>query len=231
MKAPTLVDTLKRYPLATYFVLTFTISWGLVLLAIWPAGFPARGAAYVRYGPLVFLAMLPGPSVAGVGLTALLEGRPGLRRFWARARHWRVGTRWYGALLVTPAALILLALLAPVWPVFTPGVVAAADKLAVVQFAAYRVLIAWAYAHTGSLLAQLMHVSFVAAQGLLSSAAAPSAATALWYGTFAGALWLVVAAVLLLDRGGGAATAPALGGPPSAAPQRAPVRTTTAAAA
>src|SRR5919204_5670877 len=85
----------RRHPLIAYFALAFAISWSLVLLVIWPAGFQARGAEYEQLGPLVFLAMLAGPSLAGIGLTALLEGRAGLRGLLGRLGRWRVGLRWY----------------------------------------------------------------------------------------------------------------------------------------
>src|SRR5947209_15725537 len=110
--------TVRRVPLLAYFVLAFALSWALVLLVVWPAGFPARGTQYAQLGALAFLAMLPGPSLAGIGLTALLDERAGLRGFLARLGHWRVGLRWYATLLITPAVLVALALLAPIWPVF-----------------------------------------------------------------------------------------------------------------
>ncbi|HXV14567.1 MAG TPA: CPBP family intramembrane glutamic endopeptidase, partial [Candidatus Krumholzibacteria bacterium] len=63
--------------------------------------------------PLAVLALLGGPSVAGVLLTVVTDGRAGLLELMARLRRGRVATRWYVvALAVAPllAASLLLAL-------------------------------------------------------------------------------------------------------------------------
>jgi membrane protease YdiL (CAAX protease family) len=72
---------------------------------------------------LFFVAMLLGPSVSGLILTALLEGRSGLRQLGSGLLRWRVGVGWYAAALLT-APLMLLAILwsfsALVAPTFAP---------------------------------------------------------------------------------------------------------------
>jgi uncharacterized protein len=75
----------------------------------------------------VFLAMLLGPSMAGVGLTALVGGRPGIRDLWARQRRWRLGG-WWAAMLITPGVIAVLGILSAPFPELTPGLVAATDK-------------------------------------------------------------------------------------------------------
>jgi membrane protease YdiL (CAAX protease family) len=63
---------------------------------------------------------------------------------------------------------------------------------------AMRVLIAWTYVNTSSvLLAQLMHASSTGALVVLSPAGVNAAQEALWYVVYAGALWTVVALVVL----------------------------------
>lgn len=70
----------------------------------------------------------------------------------------------------------------------------------IVALTAYRVLVAWAYRHTGSLLlAQLMHASFTGGQALLEPRAASVTEGLLWYGVFAAALWIVVAGVVAVQ--------------------------------
>jgi membrane protease YdiL (CAAX protease family) len=67
--------------------------------------------------------MLLGPSVSGLLLIALLDGRVGLRGLWAGLIRWNVGARGYGvALLTIPMILltILLLLSAVVDPTFAP---------------------------------------------------------------------------------------------------------------
>jgi uncharacterized protein len=66
--------------------------------------------------------------------------------------------------------------------------------------AALRVLIAWAYSHTGSLLvAQLLHASSTGSLVLLSPLTVTPAQEALWYAGYALALWAAVAAITCLD--------------------------------
>jgi hypothetical protein len=110
-------DFIKRHPVSTYFVLTFAISWGGFFWVVVPGGSEsADWQIEAAFLPAV-LAMLAGPSVAGVVLTGLIDGRAGLRGVVSRLLKWRVGTRWYVAALL-PAPLIS--------PIFTT-----ADKSAV----------------------------------------------------------------------------------------------------
>ena len=75
-------------------------------------------------------------------------------------------------------------------------------------FTAYRMLIAWAYSHTGSLLlAQLMHAGFTGGQVLLTPALMPSSTGLLWYTAFAAIFWLIVGLVAALDAARRAAPA------------------------
>jgi membrane protease YdiL (CAAX protease family) len=110
----TIKDFIKRHPLPTYYVLTFAISWGGILIAAGPGGIPVATELRMTLGALLVL----GPSVAGILLTGLVSGRVGLRELLARLLRWRVGGRWYAvALLTAPlstaAVLLALALLSP----------------------------------------------------------------------------------------------------------------------
>jgi membrane protease YdiL (CAAX protease family) len=119
------------HPVATYFVLTFTISWGGVLLVIsGPGGMTGVKAQDNPLFPLAVLAMVAGPSVASLLLTGLLEGRAGLRELRARLFRWRVGAGWYAiALLAAPLASAAVALpLSLASPEFLPGILVADDK-------------------------------------------------------------------------------------------------------
>jgi hypothetical protein len=65
---------------------------------------------------------------------------------------------------------------------------------------ALRVLIAWAYSHTGSLLvAQLLHASWTGFLVLFRPLTVTPGQEALWYAGYALALWAAVAAITLLD--------------------------------
>jgi CAAX protease family protein len=108
-----------------YFVLAFAISWG-GLVAIGGLG-GLSGATWQSDPrlPLFVLAMLAGPSVAGIVLTIAMSGRPGLQTLLSRLVRWRVGARWYVvALLTAPAVFAVVHFtLSRASPVFLPGLV------------------------------------------------------------------------------------------------------------
>jgi membrane protease YdiL (CAAX protease family) len=125
---------ITNHAVAAYFILTFAISWGGVLTVVGgPAGLSGPMAQDNPRFPFVVLAMLAGPSVTGLLLTGLVDGRRGLGRFGSRLLEWRVGVRWYAvALLAAPllatAITLTLSLLSPE---FLPTIAVADDKAAV----------------------------------------------------------------------------------------------------
>jgi membrane protease YdiL (CAAX protease family) len=52
-----------------------------------------------------------GPLVAAIIVTAITEGRGGLKEFFARIVRWRVGVQWYLLVFLLPVAISTLALL------------------------------------------------------------------------------------------------------------------------
>jgi membrane protease YdiL (CAAX protease family) len=104
---------IKRYPLLSYFALTFAISWGVVLIAVGlgPGGFSATPQQLQMAVPYAVPAMVLGPGVAGILLTGLIYGRAGLREFRSRLLRWRVGARWYAVAILTASLLITAVLL------------------------------------------------------------------------------------------------------------------------
>ena len=121
---------IRRYPLSTYYVLVFAISWGGILALIRVYGIPSTPDEFNKALPLAIAAMLAGPSVAGILMTALVDGRMGLRELLASLLRWRVAVVWYAlALLAAPvvgtAALSALSLVSPA---FLPGLWTTDDK-------------------------------------------------------------------------------------------------------
>jgi membrane protease YdiL (CAAX protease family) len=119
---------INKYPLLTYFALTFAVSWGAIFIVVGPGGIPITTDQAVVLGMILLL----GPSVAGILLTVLASGRRGLGELLSRLLRWRVGARWYAvALLIAPlsatAVLLALSLLSPE---FLPGIVTSDDKAA-----------------------------------------------------------------------------------------------------
>jgi membrane protease YdiL (CAAX protease family) len=125
---------IKRHPVLTYFVLTFTISWGgmLCVVGVSAGGFSITPEQLQALVPYAVPAMIVGPSVAGILLTGLLDGRAGLREFASRLLKWRVDARWYAvALLTTPLSLLAVLLpLSLLSPDYLPRIFTTDDKAA-----------------------------------------------------------------------------------------------------
>jgi membrane protease YdiL (CAAX protease family) len=124
----------RRRPLLGYFAAAFAISWGGILVVLALTGFDL-----VRLRPMdtgiIFALMLLGPSAAGLAMTALIDGRAGLRHLWRSLLRRRVGVRWYAVALLAAPILLLVVLSAFSfveaafeprfqWPLFAIGLLA-----------------------------------------------------------------------------------------------------------
>jgi len=87
---------LARYPIVTFFVLAFAISW-----------LPAIPYALELFPSPV---LPPGPFLAAVITAAIVGGKSGLRSYFRRLFRWRVGIGWYALAVLGP--VIVLALVA-----------------------------------------------------------------------------------------------------------------------
>lgn len=115
-----------EHPVRVYFALTFAISWGAAFIAIGGTGgmqgtTPASDPRFAY----ALIAMLAGPSLSGLLLTALVSGSAGLRQFLSRLLKWRVDATSYAvgvliAPLVMTATLLVLSIASPA---FIPGIV------------------------------------------------------------------------------------------------------------
>lgn len=123
----------RRHPVASYVVLTFATSWGGVLLVTGgPGGMQGPLPEDDPVFPLAVLAMIAGPAVSALVLTALIDGRSGLLEFRSRLLDWRAGPGWYIVALLAAPGLVMVAhaALALVSPEFRPGILLADDAAA-----------------------------------------------------------------------------------------------------
>jgi membrane protease YdiL (CAAX protease family) len=77
---------IKRRPSIAFFVLAFALTWAPAPLGIF---------------------MAAGPLVAALVITAVVDGRRGLRELGSRMLRWRIGWQWYAVALLVPLALVL----------------------------------------------------------------------------------------------------------------------------
>lgn len=108
----------RRYELLTFFVLVFACSWLHTIPQVaYAQGVLARPPSPTLMGVLTLIGLLGGPIGAAALVTALVEGKSGLRAWLRPVFRWRVSWRWY--------AVVLLA-----YPVLALAAVVAADLLA-----------------------------------------------------------------------------------------------------
>ena len=130
----TIKTFIKRHPVATYFALTFAISWSGVLILGAPSGMPTTSEQFEKLWPFVFLPYFLGPSIASILLTGLVYGKAGFCELLSRLLRWRVGVRWYAvALLTLPLfAMVILSALSLISPVFLPGILTTDDRVSLI---------------------------------------------------------------------------------------------------
>ncbi|HEX5168786.1 MAG TPA: CPBP family intramembrane glutamic endopeptidase [Cyclobacteriaceae bacterium] len=113
----------KEHPVVIFYLVTFLISWGgLVLLLGDPHQITAQPTK-IPFLPL-YLITVSGPCVAGVLLIGIYNGTEGYRKFLSRLFKYRVRVKWYTiALLIAPVTVFTT--LFVLWlfsPAFLPGI-------------------------------------------------------------------------------------------------------------
>src|SRR5882672_12164888 len=104
------MNVARKYPVITFYLLTFGISWTGAFMLV--ASKILDGVTISKMdGLLMFPIMLTGPSIGGVLMTFIVEGKTGLKNLWNRIRAWKLSLKWYLVALLTPPCLITLVLL------------------------------------------------------------------------------------------------------------------------
>jgi uncharacterized protein len=99
-----IVKAVKNYPLASFFVLTFAISWAM-WLSVWMTG---KGVVLYTY-PLLLIGVF-GPFISAFTMTYLQSGMVGVRKLAGRLLQWRESLRWYAVSLFLIPAMMLVAI-------------------------------------------------------------------------------------------------------------------------
>ncbi len=123
---------IKRHSVPFYFLLTFVISWGGIVLAV--GGFRQLTVLTDKFNtllPLVILAILAGPSLTGLIMTILSSGKNGLQELKNRLFKRRVGIKWYAiALLMGPSIMAAIYLILSFFSgKFLPSIIAVDNKV------------------------------------------------------------------------------------------------------
>lgn len=124
------MNFITKKPILSYFILTFLISWGAILVLIAKNGMPNTVAEAQTQLPLAIMTFLLGPFISGLVMIGLIHGPNGYRDLWSRMIKWRVRPAWYVfALLLAPVVFasthFVLSLFSPV---YLPGFITSSDS-------------------------------------------------------------------------------------------------------
>jgi membrane protease YdiL (CAAX protease family) len=101
----------KQHSIIIYFLLAFSFSWGLILILAGPGNIPINPQKSQELLPLLYVSMLVGPSLGGLIMIGLLEGKNGYHKLLSSFMKWRVNIWWYVFALFTAPFLAIMILL------------------------------------------------------------------------------------------------------------------------
>ena len=134
---------IKKYATVIYFTLAFIISWVSAALIAGPLDIiNIRNVATEKELPLVIVAMVIGPTVAGLISTWLADKKEGFKNLLIRLRRWKIGGCWYLALLIAPLTLAAADLLLSLFSrSFIPTIFTMNDKMSFLGFTLFGALV------------------------------------------------------------------------------------------
>ncbi len=116
-------SAVNKRPFLVYIIFTCLISWLGLFAVTGPGIFSGMQDPAPAQLLLMFLAMYAGPSISGLVLTGIIDGKKGLRALFSRLRIKHTGIQWYIiAVLAAPVfVLASLLILSRSSPAFLPG--------------------------------------------------------------------------------------------------------------
>ncbi len=99
------MSLLKRYPVAAFFILAYSLAW-----LCWGLGALLASARRT----LIWAGAIM-PAVSAMMVLGFCEGRAGVEQLLRKLVVWRVGIQWYLAALLSPLAIVLMALPFHAW--------------------------------------------------------------------------------------------------------------------
>jgi membrane protease YdiL (CAAX protease family) len=97
----------KRHSLVAYFIIAYAVSWAFMI----PVALSAQGLIKQQVPFALYYFGSFGPAVSAFIVTALTEGRAGIRNLMSRIFKWRVEFRYYAFAILAPIGLFALAFL------------------------------------------------------------------------------------------------------------------------
>lgn len=130
-------NIIKQHPALSYYILTFTISWGGILILIGgPGHLPGTKEQAEKLFFFALLIMFAGPFLSGIVMNFIIEGQDGLHKLLSRFLQWKVKRHWYLIAIFTGPILVatLLFGLSIFNQEFLPGIVTSNNKISLILF-------------------------------------------------------------------------------------------------
>ncbi|TXN34309.1 CPBP family intramembrane metalloprotease [Flagellimonas hymeniacidonis] len=123
-------EYIKNSPVTLFFLLTFIISWGGILIVPYQTGIPATARQFDKLLPISMIPFLLGPSIAGFIMIGLTKGKKGVSELFKKLLKWCLGSSIYLiALFIIPTfSIISLLILYQFSEVYIPDIVTKDDK-------------------------------------------------------------------------------------------------------
>jgi len=128
---------IKRYPVLSYYLLVFAISWGGILILIGgPGNIPDSSEKAEKLFFTALIIMFAGPFFSGIMMNYFTGGMEGIRKLLSRLCKWRIKGFWYLIAVLTGPFIVAAVLfgLSVFDQKFLPGLITVDDKVDLIIF-------------------------------------------------------------------------------------------------